>query len=246
MAPLLAFELRHGSGRAAGRRHPMNRGPVPRRKDDHPVRTPGPTSTDGRVADRLRRTTRRLDLLELALREETEEAAVWGPEGIGGSFRVRKRARRQRVDRSHPKSGLSVRGRGDERELSAVGREGDGRPKRPGFRRENRRAHQTGSEASALPEVDRRSDSRQCREEGECCQAQCEALPAGPSRNRGRRQADRRVPLCDPFQFASDIVGGLPALVGVLGEAGLDDSIQSRRAHRLNRRDRLRIQGHDG
>ena len=69
-----------------------------------------------------------------------------------------------------------------------------------------------------------------------------------PSARRGARESGRETglrALGDPAQLPFQVRRGLPALVGILGEARLHDAVERGRRHRLQLRDRLRLVAQD-
>jgi hypothetical protein len=64
-------------------------------------------------------------------------------------------------------------------------------------------------------------------------------------RDDRRRHAGGGADLGDPLELKLRVVRGLEAVLGVLGEAGLDDPVERRRRHRLERRDRRGLLLHD-
>ncbi len=65
-------------------------------------------------------------------------------------------------------------------------------------------------------------------------------LRAAAARGRARLDARARA-LGNPAELSADVAGALPALVGILREAGLDDPVESGRRRGLDRRDRRRL-----
>src|SRR5262249_17329402 len=66
-------------------------------EDDHAVPIPRPASATLRIANRLWRTARNVNLLELSAREKSYEPAVWRPEEKSGSVCFRQRLRGERI-----------------------------------------------------------------------------------------------------------------------------------------------------
>src|SRR5215475_7354894 len=83
-------------------------------------------------AERDRRRAREIDSLELPVREESEETAVGGPEGIGIPSRTGNRARREIFEIPEPKAGSSVGTCRLESDMPAVRRNGQGPGARAG------------------------------------------------------------------------------------------------------------------
>ena len=98
------------------------------REDDHPRRAPGSSFPFGSAADRLRRTARGLDRLQLPGREEAERAAVRRPEGVHRRLGSREHPGLAGVERAHVEADLAGRVGGRERDLAAV-RGHDDRPR---------------------------------------------------------------------------------------------------------------------
>src|SRR6516162_425923 len=70
----------HGNWHAAGGSHSLNFGIGKGREHDQVVAIPRSASTGGRIAQRLRWTTARANLLEFALGKEPNLATIRGPE----------------------------------------------------------------------------------------------------------------------------------------------------------------------
>src|SRR5215467_7747416 len=79
---------------------------VSRREDDHVIATPGapeaPAAIIRNIAQRLRRATDGGNLLQSALREESNVTAVRRPERVRCAFRKRHRLRLKRIERAQP------------------------------------------------------------------------------------------------------------------------------------------------
>src|SRR5207249_2632052 len=66
-------------------------------------------------------------------------------------------------------------------------------------------------------------------------------LPALSARTSGSRDLRLRPSLQNPAKLHTDVVRRLPALLRVLGQAGLHEAVERGRRHRLDRRDRFRL-----
>ena len=62
-----------------------------------------------------------------------------------------------------------------------------------------------------------------------------------PAHSDGRHDPTLRSPLRDPLELVAQIACVLPSVLWILGEAGLDDAVERRRGHRLDRGDRRRV-----
>ena len=107
--PLIALGLGHVDGNAARRRDPLDRNPAgARREHDDIVTIPRSAAAVGRVAQRLRGTAAGGDFLQLALREESDVAAIGRPERIRGVLGERHRLSLKRIHRTQPELPFSV------------------------------------------------------------------------------------------------------------------------------------------
>src|SRR5215471_1734307 len=78
---------------------------VKRREDDHVIATPGAPEASAEIreiAQRLRRATDGGNLLQSALREESNVTAVRRPERVSRAFRKRHRLRLKRIESAQP------------------------------------------------------------------------------------------------------------------------------------------------
>ncbi len=92
-----------------------------------------------------------------------------------------------------------------------------------------------GASAGAPPDV---AEGRQHRrDKGRGGDDPGDPLAAPPARGHDCRRARERSALGDPLELELDVVRGLETVLGVFGQAGLDDAVERRRRHRLDRRD---------
>src|SRR5262249_26688576 len=109
---------------AAGCRHTLNsQGAAVGSKYDHSCLVPGATTAGWSVAQGYRRTSGRIDLLELSAREESDEPAIGRPERMDSALGSRQRLCRERIERPHPKLILTLRALRAERDAASVRRE---------------------------------------------------------------------------------------------------------------------------
>ncbi|OFW31310.1 MAG: hypothetical protein A3H97_25140 [Acidobacteria bacterium RIFCSPLOWO2_02_FULL_65_29] len=111
-----------GRGRAAARRHSIERLELIGREENHAIATPRASLDSGCVAHHLHRPTCGWYLLDLALCAECHELAVGRPEGPARTFRPGNGAGRDGIQIADPELNLSVEG-GDERQTGPIGRQ---------------------------------------------------------------------------------------------------------------------------
>ena len=95
-------------------------------------------------------------------------------------------------------------------------------------RRGRRPGGETCGESDRRRQKDRRDDP-------------AKPLAAPPPRDHRSRNAGLRAALADPLQLTPEIGRVLPTVLGIFGQAFLDDVVERGRRHRLNLRDRLRL-----
>ena len=240
----LLVELGDRDRIAAGCRDAVDRRLVVGREQDHAVVVPGAALAVRRVAKRQGGTSRRGDLLELALGEERNGFPVRGPERVDRAVGPGKRLARQRVQVAHPQDAIAGFVLGHERQLGPVGRD-----------RHRARARATQRIARSLGRRDEsahdalRTRGQLKRHDGQ--------RHRGDSENSGRRPRQSRAGLAprghrdghtglragvrDPLQLEQHVVHRLPALVGILGDTRPDQAVERGRRHGLQRRDRARL-----
>ena len=126
MSDLAWSERGHGNCLATRGRHAEQRPSLPRREQNHTIVPPRPAHARGDLRQRLQPPVIDIDPLQLAAREETDGAAVRGPEGHARSFRAAQRLRGVAIKRADIEEGLPVAER-DEDKAPAVPRDGKAR-----------------------------------------------------------------------------------------------------------------------
>ena len=243
-------ELGHGGRRAAGRGYAEEALVTMRRVDDRAVLSPGSAAGLDHVRQvaRRRRARRRLDDLELASGEKTDRAAVGRPERKDRLLPAGHHIRLQSVHFANPETMHAVRLVGAERKPAAVRRKRDaadaraqGVEVRVRWRRKvSAQDGKAGTRRRAMrPPEDGEHEAR-AREEPREQRRPPPATRSGQNRGLGRRPI---VP--DSLKLEPDVARGLPPVVGILGKTGPDDSVERRRAHGRERRDRRRLLFHD-
>ena len=123
MAPLAGHLPGHGDGRSTRLHHPHDDpwGEV-RGENQHAVPVPRATTAMRRIGKFPSFPAFQIDPLQLAVGKKPNRPAIWCPERITGSFGARERPGCHLIERPHPKLRHTFGG-GDERQLSAVGRQ---------------------------------------------------------------------------------------------------------------------------
>ncbi len=244
-------DLRDRLRSAASRRNAMDRPEGPGSEEDHPVSTPAASPAVRSGADRDRRTPGDFDLSQLPEAEKRHGAPVRRPERKRAVLRPGQRARRKGIKRTQPELPSPVGPAGAEDQMASVGRDlhraAAGRPGRLEvglLRRKDGKPNGTnGSRGSAPGAEPGRGGDR----EGQRRNAPGHELARLARLDARRGSCGRLGPAPrDPLELQPDVVGRLPAGLRLLHQTNSDDSIQGRRAHRLDLRDRLRLGGHDG
>lgn len=235
-------ESRHRRRSAAGARNSIERTIRKGREKDRTVLTPGTTAAARRIADRLRRASGGVDPLQLPIGEEADEAAVGRPEREGGILGPRERLEGERIERTDPEKIPAGGVLGDDDESRAVRRE-HGRTQGRFLGQDDRETHR----ACGLFEFECVSQER-CRGQKQRHDRQTpyETFPARVARRKRRGSSGPRPLLGDPLQLGLQVVGALPALLRILGEARPHRVIQRRRGHGPDLRDRHDLFLHDG
>ena len=120
------FRLHRNDGAATRSGDAVNRIGVAAVVKDDALRTPAAIGSGRRVADLLRRAAADVDLLQLTLGHERDEAAVRRPERSRGAIGAGQWVRGQGIELPDPDPGLAFRVGRVEREISAVRRQSRG------------------------------------------------------------------------------------------------------------------------
>src|SRR5262245_1126048 len=117
------FGPHHVRGNSAGGRYSLDYSisVAGLRKEDYVLAVPRSSAALEHVTKRLRRAAAGGDLLELALREKSDVAAVGRPEGVRGVVGGRHRVSLKRVQRPQPELALSIHLRRDCEETTVRG-----------------------------------------------------------------------------------------------------------------------------
>ena len=215
--------------------------------------SPGPQAAAariGRVAHRPHGAAGRVDRVQAPAREERDPPAVRRPERV--RRRPRYRGARCAVGRDSSRTQRlwlpSLRA-ADEGQTPAVGREGrrtlvgvEGvlRPPAAGGATAVTGADDAAGAASG--ERRARTMAATARRGGHRRPGQ---PAAGAGRARPRPGLSVRAGCAIQRQLAGEVVGALPAVVGVLGQARGDHAVEDGRRQRLEPRDRRRLRGED-
>ena len=235
---LTARRVRPGDGDRIAGFSPDTQESSASREHDRPVAVPGSAAEivwRGHSADRHRRQAVETDALELAAAAKRDRSAVRRPERRVGVVRVGHEPRGRRVERTDPQPDVArpwlAR---DERHVAAVGR--DGHEARVRHRRHiDVESHVRGRDRTATlcswPQHgagEHRGDQQSARREPGAPE-----VPRSRFRLRNWRYAGRRATrgqaFRGPLELALEITRGLPAFVGILGEAPADQKVERRR-----------------
>ena len=236
------LERRHRHGCPAGGGHAVDRFPRAQRKENHAVRVPGSSQPRKGFAQHQGGATGGVDLVQLSIGEEAQEPAVGRPEGMRRRLGPRERPGGEGVERPHPELFRALFVRRDEGHPGTVWGEGHctlPRLEAHASRKPERSTHDPWRLLARVPPGPPRARSQDRQHDRP--DRPREPLPClPPASHRGRRPG-LGSRLLDPPQRRGQVVSRMPAVVGVLGQAGLHDVIETGRGERLERRDRRRF-----
>ena len=211
------------------------------REDDRPIAAPGAaTEGAGYVADRPCWTAPGVDPLERAFGGEAHVAAVGRPERMSCLLRAQEGLRGSCVETTQPKPPDLVLASSDEDDQRAIGRyrEALARQKLGSPGHDDCGADQARWLVSGLPQ--QRSEGG-CRDYCNGRDRPRNALTALAPGSHRRGEPRPGTALLDPAELELQIVRRLPALFGVLVEAGSQDALERGWRERLKRRDGRRL-----
>ena len=232
-----------------GHRHRLS--PGGRKAEDRPARTREEDVAGGapRAAEAVHvvqhdgRAARGLDPLQFLVGEKSDGASVRRPEGQDAGLGSGERRRRVGVERTHPDLDLAPFVDAAEGDAAAVGRDHG-----------VVQADLFGKQDVGAQNFCRGSRHRPgARERQPCGNGHRDArhrprdpLPVpSPRRDRGGRGDAGGRTLGDPLELLADVSRRLPAVLGVLGQAGAHDPVERGRRHRGDLRDLRRLVAQD-
>jgi hypothetical protein len=244
---LFPFERSDALGTAAGGGDPIQLARDRRREDDHAVAIPRAAAAGRGIAERHRRAPLGVDAVQLAPAKKPSwllsgDQKGYDASSVPASGVIFVVARLRMYSDGFPCTSLATNASIVPSGEMAIPLVSNGKSARFGgvsigelheVARGRRALHRVHADRDRRDDGDRRDDPRG-------------ALAPRAAARDGSRHAGRGAALGDEAQLEHDVVRGLPAIVGILGQAGLHHAVERRRCHGTELRDRRRLRAENG